>query len=201
MRKWFTKRPGTDTTPASTPDVQVEELETDTIAVPSAEDNLRSIPRVDDSHFGTEFTAEFSRDRVIDYFIKRDLKFTIDDDGDVVGVWDGSPFWFLFMGPEGKFFQVRGRWHRKVAHHNRTFVMQMLNDWNREKLWPKAFIREDEDGLQNSIYGEATFDFSEGVTSKQLHYTLDYSLQCTLQLFEHLGSLVGPDSAQESDQA
>lgn len=191
--KWFPKRAQQGfVQPEQPPEVEHPSLE-----LPLPEQFSHSVTLEDPTHFGVEPVTEFGRDRVVSYLVGKDLKFTLDDEGDIIGIWDGNPFWFLFLGPGGAFFQLRGRWHRKVSHQNRTLAMQALNDWNREKLWPKAFIREDDDGLQNSVFGETTFDFSEGVTDKQLHYTIEYSLQCTLQLFEHLTSVVSLDSSEE----
>lgn len=192
---WFSKKlPSQEPAPLSQPTEQPTEPQ---LELPRPEQFAHAVPLEAPEHFGTEPASEFGRDRVVSYLVSKDLKFTLDDEGDIIGIWDGNPFWFLFLGPGGAFFQLRGRWHRRVSHQNRTLMMQSLNDWNREKLWPKAFLREDDDGLQNSVFGETTFDFSEGVTDKQLHYTIEYSLQCTLQLFEHLTSVVGPDTGAE----
>jgi hypothetical protein len=191
LRDWLSKATNKQQASAEQPsdsETAPEDVSVDTFAVKSK--------TIDPAHFGEEPISEFSRSRVVSYLADEGYKFSFDDDGDIVGVWDGSPFWFLFMGPEGGFFQVRGRWHRSVGHANRTLALQSVNDWNRDRIWPKGFVREEPDGTANSIYGESTFDFTDGITDKQLHYAINYALQCTLQMFEHMGTLIAPETGE-----
>ncbi|WP_435299857.1 YbjN domain-containing protein [Timonella sp. A28] len=160
----------------------------------------KTTPRVEAAHFGTELTSPVDRDRLVAYLSAEDYKFSIDDDGDVVGVWDGHPFWFMFMGPDKRFFQIRARWRRKISTESKLMLMQVANDWNRDKLGPKVFVREDEETHEHSIFAEITFDYSSGASKKQFEYSVDYALKSSLQFFEFLNTTISPLQDEESPE-
>ena len=103
-----------------------------------------------------------SRERIADYLIGRGYRFVVDDDGDLTGTWDGSRFWFLLLGEQQEILQVRGRWHRTLQLDQRDAAALAVNDWNRERIWPKAYLREEEGVL--ALYSEVSADFEPGVT-------------------------------------
>lgn len=192
FRDWFSKNePHNSTGP--TPEKK-------SLRNPIADDLAPKTARIDDSHFGTDQVTPFSKERVVSYFIEEGYKFSHDDEGDIVGIWDGHPFWFLFLGKSSDFFQVRGTWNRKVTHANRNFMMHVMNDWNRDRIWPKGYIKEDPDGTESSVYAETSFDFGEGVTPKQLNYSIDYALHTALQLFTHLNAVLPPENDEQGDE-
>jgi len=100
-----------------------------------------------------------------------------DDDGDIGGVWGQDRFWFLRMGSAREILQisnlepfglavaredsagnlrVRGRWRRTLPLEQRADVLLALNDWNRDRIWPKAYLRT-EDG-RTAVYAEVSVD-------------------------------------------
>ncbi|MDR0483476.1 MAG: YbjN domain-containing protein [Cellulomonadaceae bacterium] len=113
-----------------------------------------------------------------------------DDDGDITGIWDGSRFWFMLLGEHSEILQVRGRWEKTVPSHLRFSVLQAANDWNRDRLWPKVYLR-DEGEL--SIYTEVSVDFEAGATDAQLSDTIACGLVTASQFFGSLGLLVQDD--------
>ena len=130
-----------------------------------------------------------SAERIADELTRRSYRFSVDDDGDLTGTWDGHRFWFLLMGEDKEILQVRGRWNGAVNPRMRSAVLQAVNDWNRERLWPKAYVREEAHGL--SVYGEVSVDFEHGVTDEQLAATIACGLVAGTQFFESLRAL-GP---------
>lgn len=191
IRDWFNK--------ATNKDASTSQTSGNIISGARAEDFAPTAPKINASHFGTEPASKFTKERVVSYFLSEGYKFSHDEDGDLLGIWDGHPFWFLFLSPNSDFLQVRGSWHRKVSHQNRHLMMHTMNDWNRDRIWPKAYIREDSDGTENSIYSETTFDFSEGVSDLQLHYSIDYALQTALQFFTHLNGVLPPENGEPEE--
>ena len=129
-----------------------------------------------------------TRDRVGDYLLERGYRFVVDDDGDLTGTWDGSRFWFLLLGEHGEIVQVRGRWHQQVPLEQRAAVSLALNDWNRERIWPKAYLREEEGML--ALYSEVSADFEPGATDKQLAQLLSCGLGTGVQLFAALEATI-----------
>ena len=131
--------------------------------------------------------------RIADELSRRGYRFTMDDDGDLTGTWDGHRFWFLLMGEDEEILQVRGRWNGAVPPRLRSAVLQAVNDWNRERLWPKAYVREEQRGL--AVYGEVSVDFEHGATDEQLAATIACGLVTGTQFFESLRALAPEDAS------
>ncbi|MBD7920078.1 YbjN domain-containing protein [Cellulomonas sp. Sa3CUA2] len=138
-----------------------------------------------------------TRDRVADYLLARGYRFVVDDDGDLTGTWDGSRFWFLLLGEQQEILQVRGRWHRSLPLEQRRALALALNDWNRERIWPKAYAREEEGML--AVYAEVSADLEPGVTDVQLAQLLACGLGTGVQLFAALDPIVPADGAPPPD--
>ena len=105
-----------------------------------------------------------------------------DDDGDVAGMWNGHQFWFILLGERDEVLQVRGRCSVTLPPEQRGAALLAVNDWNRERIWPKAYVRAEDDGL--ALYGETSADLEHGVTDEQLQRLLDCGLATAVQLFE-----------------
>lgn len=113
-----------------------------------------------------------------------------DEDDDLTGTWDGDRFWFLMLGEHQEVLQVRGRWHRTLPEHRRAAALLAVNDWNRERIWPKAYVRSEEG--ETVVYGEVSVDLEHGVTDSQLAQLVGCGLGTGVQFFAALSDLV-PD--------
>lgn len=138
-----------------------------------------------------------TRDRIGDYLLERDYRFVVDDDGDLTGTWDGNRFWFLLLGEADEIVQVRGRWNRSLPLEQRGAVSLALNDWNRERIWPKAYVREEEGML--ALYSEVSADFEPGASDHQLAQVLACGLGTGVQLFTSMDALMPGDDALPPD--
>jgi hypothetical protein len=137
----------------------------------------------------TQRPEPMTSQRVGDDLARRGYRFRVDDDGDVTGTWDGNRFWFLLLGDHEEILQVRGRWAGNVPARTRLAVLQAVNDWNRERIWPKVYVREEDDGL--AVYAEVSVDFEHGATDNQLAATVSCGLVTASQFFSSLGALTG----------
>jgi hypothetical protein len=135
-----------------------------------------------------------STQRVGDDLSRRGYRFRIDDDGDVTGTWDGNRFWFLLLGEHDEILQVRGRWAGNLPAGARLAVLQAANDWNRERIWPKVYTREESSGL--ALYAEVSVDFEHGATEEQLAQTVSCGLVTASQFFSTVASLAPPPDAE-----
>ena len=131
------------------------------------------------------------RSRVEAYLVGQGYHVQRDDDGDLTGTWDGDRFWFLLLGERQEVLQVRGRWHRTLPEERRPAALLAVNDWNRERIWPKAYLRVEEGEL--ALYGEVSVDLEHGVTADQLAQLVACGLGTGVQLFTALGHLVPQD--------
>ncbi|NMR19517.1 YbjN domain-containing protein [Cellulomonas fimi] len=135
-----------------------------------------------------ERTTPLTRARVAAHLTRRGYRFLLDEDGDLTGTWDGSRFWFLLLGEHGEILQVRGRWHRSLPIAQRAAVLLAVNDWNRERIWPKVYLREEDGEL--ALYSEVSVDLEHGVTDSQLAQLLACGLGTGVQVFAALDALL-----------
>lgn len=125
-----------------------------------------------------------THDRITAVLDARDMRYGVDDDGDIGGYWDGHLFYFFRLGGQQEYLQVRGRWNRKVAVDEYARVVDLVNTWNSEKLWPKGYVRAEGDVV--GVYAEHTVDYEHGLTDEQLDLHLACGITTGLSLFEHL---------------
>ena len=142
-----------------------------------------------------ERATPLTRSRLAAYLTRRGYRFLVDDDGDLTGTWDGSRFWFLLLGERGEIVQVRGRWHRTLPVTRRSAMLLAVNDWNRERIWPKVYLREEDGEL--ALYSEVSVDLENGVTDTQLAQLLACGLGTGVQTFTALDALL-PDLPPET---
>ena len=137
-----------------------------------------------------ELPRPLSMARIGDHLTRRGYHFRVDDDGDITGTWDGHRFWFLLLGDRSEILQVRGRWAGNLPAGARLAVLQAANDWNRERIWPKVYTREESSGL--ALYAEVSVDFEHGATEEQLAQTVSCGLVTASQFFSTVASLAPP---------
>jgi hypothetical protein len=99
------------------------------------------------------------------------LKHTIDDDGDLVVRWEKCSVFFFFYGERREVLQARLYVNRRFSVDNRGTIALLLDEWNRTKLFPKAYTVLPDDGMVG-ICAEQCFDFEAGVTRAQLKYAI-----------------------------
>lgn len=133
---------------------------------------------------GTPRPQPLERPRVASYLRSRGYHFAVDEDGDFTGTWDEHRFWFLLLGHQQEIVQVRGRWVRTVPVEQRSTLLLELNDWNRERIWPKCYAREEDGRL--AVYTEVSVDLEPGTTDDQLAQVLACGLGTGIRLFAAL---------------
>jgi len=109
------------------------------------------------------------------------LKSTIDDDGDVAVRWEKFSIYFFHYGPDEEVLQARLYLNRRFEVDMRSSLAMVLDDWNRSKLFPKAYTVLPDDGLVG-ICAEQAFDFEGGTSAEQLRFTVASWIQ-NLQSF------------------
>lgn len=113
-----------------------------------------------------EVPSPVSRERIAEYLNRNEYHFEVDNDGDLTGVWDGNQLWFLLLGADAEVLQVRGRWHNTLGIPNKLGALRAINDWNRDRIWPKVYLRDEDPGPV--LYAEVSVDLEHGVTDAQL---------------------------------
>jgi len=131
--------------------------------------------------------------RIIAWFEDHDFSYFLDSDGDLGGLWRGRLFYFFLFGEESEILQIRGQWNREVAIERLEVVLEACNEWNADRIWPKAYVRVRDNGMVHVISEVAT-DLENGVTDPQLSQLLNCGLSTGNMLFDAIDELF-PDPA------
>ena len=131
--------------------------------------------------------------RVVDWFEENGFSYFIDNDGDLGGLWRGRLFYFFLFGDRSEILQVRGQWNREVSIERLEEVLEACNEWNADRIWPKAYVRVRDNGMVHVISEVAT-DLEHGVTDAQLAQLLHCGLSTGSMLFDAIDDLY-PDPA------
>ena len=99
------------------------------------------------------------------------LKHSIDEDGDLVVRWEKCSVYFFSYGEKREILQARLYMNRRFDVDTRGALILLLDEWNRVKLFPKAYTVLPDDG-RVGICAEQVHDFEAGATRAQLKYTL-----------------------------
>ena len=99
------------------------------------------------------------------------LKHSIDEDGDLVVRWEKCSVYFFFYGQKKEILQARLYMNRRFDVDNRGALALLLDEWNRVKLFPKAYTVLPDDG-RVGICAEQSCDFEAGATRGQLKYAV-----------------------------
>ena len=153
----------------------------------------RAAPRQNGAPLPDDVPAPLTTMRLRSWFTRHGYTYFVDDDGDVGGLWRGRLFYFFLFGERQEILQVRGQWNREFAIERLTEVLEVCNEWNAEKIWPKAYVRVRDDGMVHATCEVAT-DLEHGVTDAQLGQLLHCGLSTASLFFDTLDELY-PDPA------
>ncbi|AVT30681.1 MULTISPECIES: YbjN domain-containing protein [unclassified Plantactinospora] len=104
-----------------------------------------------------------------------------DPDGDLVGSWDGNLVYFLRLGEAGEILQIRTMAASRFSVDDVPTLYAFCNAWNRDRLWPKAFVQVNDDGSVR-VCGEVVTDLERGVTVRQLDQLLGCGISTGRQM-------------------
>ena len=108
------------------------------------------------------------------------LLHAIDEDGDLAVRWEKCSIYFFHYGEHEEVLQARLYLNERYDVDTRQALMAVLDDWNRTKLFPKAYTVLPDDGMVG-VCAEQAFDFDGGVTRDQLKYTVAAWIQTLLR--------------------
>ncbi len=96
-----------------------------------------------------------------------ELKYVVDDEGDLAAPWEQFRTYFMFRGeddkPETQIFSVRTFYDRPHKIDEKPQLFEAVDDWNRRTLWPKVYSHTHDDGTVRLI-GEAQLLIGTGVS-------------------------------------
>jgi hypothetical protein len=135
------------------------------------------------------------------YLDSRDLRFYRDN--------DGKGFLVLFSTAHGKLHvNLRAGGKRgdvlvisvsPAAHYpaaERSRLMEVVNEWNRDTHWPKAFVRETSQPNQIGVIGETSFPLSKGIHFEAVAEFIGYTTRCAGDLFDKIAEAISLPSTE-----
>lgn len=138
-------------------------------------------PPSDHGHLPTPLSA----DRLRAWFTANAYSSFTDADGDIGGIWQGRLFFFFLFGEHQEILQVRGQWHREAAIERLPELLDLCNEWNADRVWPKAYLRVRDDGRVHAVC-EVSTDLEHGVTDDQLGQLLHCGITSAGAFFDDL---------------
>jgi hypothetical protein len=92
-----------------------------------------------------------------------ELKYVVDDEGDLAAPWEEFRTYFMFRGEgDQAVYSVRTFFDRAHNIEDKVQLLESIDDWNRRTLWPKVYTHTHDDGTVRLI-GEAQMLIGAGV--------------------------------------
>ncbi|MBO3087487.1 YbjN domain-containing protein [Cellulomonas dongxiuzhuiae] len=173
-RRWSGAHPVADTSAVPLDDVELHDR--------VAELLVRELGTVEHA---TSSPTPVSPARIASWMSDNQFSYFIDNDGDLGGLWRGRLFYFFLFGQQAEILQVRGQWHRELAIERLEEVLDLCNEWNAERIWPKAYVRVRDNGRVH-VVAEVATDLEHGATDAQLSQILFCGLSTGSMLFDAL---------------
>lgn len=140
--------------------------------------------------------APLSVGRVVEAMRSLGYHHFLDAAGDVGGVWLGRLYHVLLLGADQQVLQVRGRWNRRISIERLSEVLALCDQWNRELLWPKSYVRVLDDGFIH-LMAEISTPFAAGATDAQIATCVQNGLATGGAVFDALDARY-PDPAESA---
>jgi hypothetical protein len=92
-----------------------------------------------------------------------ELKYVVDDEGDLAAPWEEFRTYFMFRGEgDQEIYAVRTFYDRPYSIDEKPQLYEAIDDWNRRTLWPKVYTHTHDDGSVRLV-GEAQMLVGLGV--------------------------------------
>jgi hypothetical protein len=92
-----------------------------------------------------------------------ELKYVVDDEGDLAAPWEQFRTYFMFRGEgDQQIFAVRTFYDRPYSIEEKGKLLEVADGWNRQTLWPKVYTHTHDDGSVRLI-GEVQMLLGLGV--------------------------------------
>lgn len=118
----------------------------------------------------------------------RGFHYFVDEDGDVVGNFQGNLIYFFQLGENREMLQIRALVQHVFGIDDVRRLYEFCNAWNHDQLWPKAYVHVNDDGTVNVI-GEVVADWEHGVTAEQLDQVVICGVATGCQLADAVAAL------------
>lgn len=129
-----------------------------------------------------------SKDRIKAALERSGWSYSVDSDGDIGGGWEEFSAYFFINGNSEEFLCVRATWRGKLEEADRLAALQACNEWNRDRIWPKVYVRDDDEGMIR-VHAEHNVDYEFGLTDDQLSQHIICAINTSGGFFTHLNEV------------
>ena len=134
-------------------------------------------------------------DLVTQLLTQMELKHQLDPEGDLVAPWDDFRVYFVFRGtPPQDIFAVRSFYNRPYELERKGELLDVIDEWNRDMLWPKLYTHTSEDGVLRLI-GESQMIVGPGVNIDYFLGTTANWIQAAVGFHSWLNQRLGLEEA------
>jgi len=129
-----------------------------------------------------------TQEMITDALTARGFHYVVDEDGDVVGNFQGNLIYFFRLGAEHEILQIRALVQHVFGIDDVRRLYEFCNAWNHDQLWPKAYVHVNDDGTA-SVIGEVVADCEHGVSVEQLDQVVICGVATGCQLADAVAAL------------
>lgn len=129
-----------------------------------------------------------SKDRIKHALEQAGWSYNVDSDGDIGGGWEYGSFYFFVNGDNDELLCVRGFWRGELGEGDYMQALEAVNEWNRDKLWPKMYVARDDAGNVR-VNAELNVDYEHGLTDEQLSQHLLCVVNTSMSGFERMNEV------------
>ncbi|MGD1172297.1 YbjN domain-containing protein [Mycobacterium seoulense] len=146
-----------------------------------------------------------STDLIARYLQSRQLRFFRSDDGEEFLMLPGYECGKLHVnlrinGLRRDVFEISISPAGYYPAAERPRLMELVNDWNRETHWPKAFVRETARPGQVSVVGENAYLLTDGIHIEALGNLVRSTVEYGADLFEKIERAICLPSAHTLEE-
>lgn len=129
-----------------------------------------------------------------------ELKYVVDDDGDLAAPWEGFRVYFMFRGDNQELYAVRTFYDRAYSIDSKTEMLEVVDEWNRDTLWPKVYTHTHDDGVVRLI-GESQMVVTGGVNLEHFVSSTASWVQASIAFDQWLTERLGLEDTKPDDTA
>lgn len=127
-----------------------------------------------------------------------ELKYVVDDDGDLAAPWEGFRVYFMFRGDNRELYAVRTFYDRAYSIDSKTDMLEVVDEWNRDTLWPKVYTHTHDDGVVRLI-GESQMVVTGGVNLEHFVSSTASWVQASIAFEQWLTERLGLEDKKPDD--
>ncbi|GAB2583520.1 YbjN domain-containing protein [Streptomyces capparidis] len=128
-----------------------------------------------------------------------ELKYVVDEDGDLAAPWEGFRVYFMFRGDNQELYAVRTFYDRPYSIEQKQELLEIIDEWNRDTLWPKVYTHTHDDGVVRLI-GESQMILAAGVNLEHFVSSTASWVQAAIGFDQWLAERLGLEEKPEGDE-